>query len=520
MPSNGKSYRLHRGRRFKRPWRRVRSADDIRVSRPPSHADLPDEYADRLADLEELPTDDPFTAGVGPATAAGPEEALHEEPHDEPFARPPGVVAGAAGYAIVEPPSPDPSGESPLPPPLESSPGVPPRRPRKPIAQPEPKRRRGLGFIWSLAKWAFGLALLGAVLIVAWSIVSFFIIRMGVNDANERLQPAALAALADPPGSALTTPHTILFLGVDTGGARSDPGRADSVVLMRTDPDTHRISLLSIPRDLRVEVPGRGLDKINAAYAEGGAALTVETVENLTGVPVHHVAIIDFNSFPDVIDAVGGVTIDVPAPIVSNRFDCPYPSQVACDRWDGWRFSGGEQTMSGDRALIYSRVRENRLDASESDITRGERQQAVIRATIDKLVSLQTFARLPFVGRDVTRVLSTDLTTSELFELAWVKFRTPESGIVQCRLGGAPSRIDGVAYLVGTAQNAVVVNMFLGLANPRKPQASAGAFAPGCPVTGEKKKQSASAGVQPATQAFRIEPSPSISVPTTISGSR
>jgi LCP family protein required for cell wall assembly len=324
----------------------------------------------------------------------------------------------------------------------------------------------------------------GAIAIVAWSIVSFFVIRGGVNDANERIGGAALAALSEAPGSALTTPQTILFLGVDTGGARTDTGRADSIVLMRTDPDSHQISLLSVPRDFRVEIPGHGLDKINAAYALGGTALMIETVENLTRTPIHHAALIDFDSFPEVIDAVGGVAIDVPAPIVSNRFDCPFPSKLRCESWDGWKFAPVTQTMDGKRALIYSRVRENRLDESESDITRGARQQAVIRAIVDQLVSLRTFARLPFVGRDVTRPLTTDLTTSELFELAWVTARAQNDNMVQCRLGGTPSSVNGVSYLVGTARNPVVVNMFLGRATPRKPQGSGGRFAPGCPITG------------------------------------
>ena len=446
--------------------------------------------------LGEPPTEEP-DALIGSGWAAS-----SEPPNGEPRGGDPGEAArpvepsadlfdpsethdAESGYAILEPPPADARPFEPLPPSLESSPGVPPHRPgRAPIEAEPKKRRRGARFIWSLTKWVLGLALVGAIAIVAWSIVSFFIIRGGVNDANERIGAAALAALAEAPGSALTTPHTILFLGVDTGGERTATGRADSIVLMRTDPDSHQISLLSVPRDLRLEIPGHGLDKINAAYALGGTALMIETVENLTRTPIHHAALIDFDSFPEVIDAVGGVTIDVPAPIVSNRFDCPFPSQLRCESWDGWKFSPGMQTMDGKRALIYSRVRENRLDESESDITRGARQQAVIRATVDQLVSLRTFARLPFVGRDVTRPLTTDLTTSELFELALVGARAQDDRMVQCRLGGTPSRVDGVSYLVGTARNPVIVNMFLGRATPRKPQASGGRFAPGCPVTG------------------------------------
>ena len=149
-------------------------------------------------------------------------------------------------------------------------------------------------------------------------------------------------------------------------------------MLVHTDPDEHRIALLSIPRDLRVEIPGHGADKVNAAFAYGGPTLAIKTVQSVTGVPINHVVVVDFGTFEEVIDALGGVTIDVPKPILSNKFDCPFATQARCDRWPGWRFQKGEQTMNGKRALIYARVRENQLDPTETDITRGERQQAVV----------------------------------------------------------------------------------------------------------------------------------------------
>ena len=126
-------------------------------------------------------------------------------------------------------------------------------------------------------------------------------------------------------------------------------------MLLRTDPDGHRLSLLSIPRDLRVEIPGYGPDKINAAYAFGGTKLAIETVESVTGVPVNHVAVVDFSTFGELIDALGGVKIDVPKRIVSNRFDCPYASVARCERWQGWQFPAGEQELDGRRALVYAR---------------------------------------------------------------------------------------------------------------------------------------------------------------------
>ena len=325
--------------------------------------------------------------------------------------------------------------------------------------------------------------LLGVVVFAGWGAFGYFAFRGGVKEANARLPEDVEASLAPLDGSLLSTPANILLLGVDTGGARGDEtGRADAMVLVRTDPDRHRISLLSIPRDLRVEIPGHGPDKINAAYAFGGPALAVDTVRSVTGLPIHHVAVVDFSSFADVIDELGGITVDVPKPIVSNRFDCPFKSRADCVRWKGWRFAKGPQEMNGRRALVYSRIRENQLDPSESDITRGGRQQQVVQAMSDKIVSFNGFLRLPFFGDDVVRPLATDLTATELLELGWVKFRAADDATLRCRLGGIAAEIDGVFYLVGSEENVSVVAMVTGESAPQPPPPGQGPFAPGCIV--------------------------------------
>ncbi len=247
--------------------------------------------------------------------------------------------------------------------------------------------------------------------------LGYLAVRRGVKAANERLPEPAYRALAPAEGSILTTPTNILVLGADAGGTRADrqgTGRADSIMLIRTDPDEHRIAYLSLPRDLRVEIPGRGTDKINAAYAFGGAALAIDTVEALTGLPVNHVIVVDFGTFREVIDAVGGITIDNPKPVLSNRFDCPFRGAEACAEFKGWRFKQGEIELDGRRALIYARIRENQLDPSESDITRGERQQRVIQALTDEVVGVRGFFRLPFIGDDIVKPLAMDLSTNEL----------------------------------------------------------------------------------------------------------
>jgi LCP family protein required for cell wall assembly len=205
-------------------------------------------------------------------------------------------------------------------------------------------------------------------------------------------------------------------------------------------------------------------------------------VRDLTGLPINHVAVVDFSTFPDVIDELGGITINVPKQIVSNRFDCPLKSQAECDRWKGWRFGKGPQTMDGRRALVYARIRENQLDPEESDLTRGGRQQQVVQAVADKMVSFTGFLRLPFVGDDVVRPLATDLTATELLELGWVKFRAADDVTLRCRLGGVATEIEGVFYLVGSEENVSVVAMVTGEAAPQPPPPNQGLFAPGCTV--------------------------------------
>jgi LCP family protein required for cell wall assembly len=251
--------------------------------------------------------------------------------------------------------------------------------------------------------------------------------------------------------------------------------------MVRTDPSRHRLAYLSIPRDLRVDIPGHGPNKINAAFQLGGPVLAMKTVRALTGLQVNHVVLVDFQDFREVIDALGGVEIDVPTPIVSNRFDCPYATETRCRQWEGWRFEKGKQTMDGRRALIYSRIRENRLDPSENDLTRGGRQQEVVEAMTDKIVGPRTFVRLPFVGDDLMKPLTTDLSSGQLLQLGWVRFRANSSRALHCRLGGEPQSIGGESVLVATEENAAAIAMFIGrsAAQPPPPGTTFGA---GCVV--------------------------------------
>jgi LCP family protein required for cell wall assembly len=332
-------------------------------------------------------------------------------------------------------------------------------------AEPSAPRKRRRWWVWTIV------AVVGVVgLALVWGLLGFLSFSGGVEEANDRLPRRAENRLATLDGSLLTTPATTLVIGTDGGRApgRGDARRSDSLLLLRTDPDKHRLAYLSIPRDLRVDIPGFGSGKINSANQFGGPALTIATVRNLTGLPINHVVVVDFDGFKDLIDALGGIEVDVPKPILSNKFDCPH-SPTRCETWEGWRFGKGTQHMDGRRALVYSRIRTNQLDPSDSDISRTERQQAVAEAVGNEIASIGTFLRLPFMGDSLAAPLATDLSAWELAKLGWVRFRANSGSSLRCRLGGEPASIGGESVIIGGEDNAEVVAMFLGRTAPVAP---------------------------------------------------
>jgi LCP family protein required for cell wall assembly len=310
---------------------------------------------------------------------------------------------------------------------------------------------------------------------IVWGALGYLVFRGGVKDANKRLPQAARLALTPDQGSLLSNPSSILLLGTDHSLAASRAGdrHSDSITLLRTDPDHHRLYYLSIPRDLRVEIPGYGAAKINTAYQVGGPRLAARTVAAYTDIPVNHIVVVNFAEFRDLIDAIGGIEIVVPRPILS-KFDCPYGSEARCARWRGWRFAAGKQHMNGRRALIYSRVRKNALDPAENDITRGARNQQVLQALMSKLASFNTFMRMPLIGNDLMKPLATDLSANDFVALGWAKFRAGHT--LHCRLGGISTGGD----ITPSEDNAKVILMVLGKSAPQPPPPSGDTYPPGC----------------------------------------
>ena len=326
------------------------------------------------------------------------------------------------------------------------------------------KRRVLIGFILLL------------VLFCVWAIAGYLSLSSGAHKANERLGSKAKQALTPTHGLMLSNASNILVLGTDHANTAERQGisHSDSIMIVHTDPSRHRIAYLSIPRDLRINVPGHGYDRINVAFQIGGPALAVKTIATYTGLAINHVIVVDFGEFRQLIDALGGVDINLPKPIFTNAFDCPFTA-ARCASWQGYRFAKGVQHMNGHRALVYSRIRENRLDLGETDVTRGARQQQVVQAVLSKMTSPTTMLKLPWLGEKLLRPMATDLSAAQLMQLGWIKLRA--SNTLHCRLGGVSQNIGGALEIRPSEENYSVIQMVEGTRPARAPGSL---FGPGC----------------------------------------
>jgi len=177
-------------------------------------------------------------------------------------------------------------------------------------------------------------------------------------------------------------PENILILGSDKrANLKEDPGRSDTTILLRLDPDRNAIAVMSIPRDLKTYIPGYGTEKFNAAYTVGGPKLTLQVVKELTGLQINHVVNVDFLGFVRAVDAIGCVYVDVDRRYYHSNLGVP-PSE----QYSEINVKPGYQLLCGKKALQYVRYRH-----TDTDIVRSARQQDFLssareRVPISKLV--------------------------------------------------------------------------------------------------------------------------------------
>lgn len=237
----------------------------------------------------------------------------------------------------------------------------------------------------------------------------------------------------DASSSASLDRINILLMGIDS---REDnlEGRTDTLMVFSFDQASGTVDLLSIPRDSYTEIIGKGYkDKINHAYAYGGAEMTLATVENLLDMEFDHYGVFNFTSFMKVIDTIGGIEVDVP-------FD--FTEQDSKGVMDKMVFKKGSHTLTGEQALAYARMRHQ---DPEGDVGRGKRQQQVIQATIDKLKETRSVSAYLDIFYMVKDSIATDIRISDIPSLATRMFTIEKFNTLT--VTGDNLIIDGIYYM-------------------------------------------------------------------------
>jgi LCP family protein required for cell wall assembly len=272
-----------------------------------------------------------------------------------------------------------------------------------------PPRTGGRRWTWKrVLKWV-------AIAVVAWIALSVVLFFVSAQIQSGKVSDETKQALDDA-GYPLGSANNILVLGSDQreegtkepGADPSGPSRADSIMLLRVGGGHN--SRLSIARDTLVDIPGHGIDKINSAYAYGGAPLAIETVKNYLGVEVNHIIEVKFEHFPSLINSLGGITY---------KGGCVRSKINGGNRNGGYtlRLKKGSTHIDGDQALALARTRKNLCRPNQTDLDRAKRQQQLISAMKSKMttpwgvfgVPNGSFYRLPFIAWNTPRTFQSDM---------------------------------------------------------------------------------------------------------------
>jgi len=298
---------------------------------------------------------------------------------------------------------------------------------------PEPERRR---FRPPSVRRVLVYLALG---LVGWVLLSAVLFLVSAQIEQSKVSDAANAQLGGA-GFPLTSPNTILVLGSDQrgsstaepGASTTAPGRSDSIMLLRVGGGSN--ARLSIARDTLADIPGHGRQKINAAYAYGGAALAIRTVEQFTGIDVNHIIEVNFDEFPGLVDAMGG--IDYTGGCVVSKVNGGYRNGGVTVRIR----SGVTTHLNGDQALALARTRKNACNARENDLTRARRQQRIIAAMKSRTLSPAGFIRAPWIAWHAPKAFRTDMSGVTLAGAltAMALSGTPETHVLGTLDGNVP----------------------------------------------------------------------------------
>lgn len=250
------------------------------------------------------------------------------------------------------------------------------------------------------------------IVVLAVLVLSMGQVKASVDAQADLPEPMPLA---DTHGADIVN---FLLLGSDT--ARTvDAGRTDVMLVLSVNRTSGTVSMLSIPRDLYVYIPGWQMQRINTAFGhgehdgEGGAKLLEDTIKYNLGLSIDHFARVDFNGFKQIVDDVGGLELSVDCTIQDWRLKQPDLDQTVEDNWEWFTMPVGVHQFDGNLALWYVRSRH-----TSSDFDRGRRQQAVLRALWGRIRTLGLTDQIAEIWPQVTEIVTTDLTAQNLIDLA------------------------------------------------------------------------------------------------------
>jgi polyisoprenyl-teichoic acid--peptidoglycan teichoic acid transferase len=262
---------------------------------------------------------------------------------------------------------------------------------------------------WSKKRVAWYVTIPIIALLLAGSIYGFFLVNKAKEVTAQAYSPLEKSDRRNEAVKPLTDHISILIMGVDESEKRAsaygEAIRTDALMLLTLNKDDKSMKLLSIPRDTRVYIDSRKrMDKITHAHVFGGVESTVKTVEEFLDIPVDYYVKFNFNSFIEIVDSLGGIDVDVPV---------SFTEQDSNDKQGAIKIEKGYQHLNGEQALALARTRH-----IDSDMMRGQRQQLVLEAILQKALSVQSINKLPDLLDAIAGNFTTNLTFDDMYTIA------------------------------------------------------------------------------------------------------
>ncbi|MGJ7910759.1 polyisoprenyl-teichoic acid--peptidoglycan teichoic acid transferase TagU [Neobacillus sp. LXY-1] len=277
-------------------------------------------------------------------------------------------------------------------------------------------------------KWLKITGVILLILVIAGGAYAFSVYKSFKNAVETMHQPVDREQTVkrdNPVNFANKDPFSVLLLGVDE--RKGDRGRSDTIIVLTVNPQKNSVKMLSIPRDTRTEIVGKGTqDKINHAYAFGGVPMSMDTVEKFLDIPIDYYVQVNMEGFKDIVNAVGGVTVQNDLDFTQN----------------GHHFPKGEVSLNGEEALAFTRMRH---EDPRGDFGRQIRQREIIQAVINEGKSLSTLTKFSNIFTALGNNVKTNLTFDQMVDIQ-KNYKDTSSNIEQMSVKETGTRINNIYY--------------------------------------------------------------------------